>query len=447
MRSASESRRAAPSRPIRILLLEDVAATTEVVKAYLDAASGAALIESVDTLGAALEKLAHGAFDLVLADLNLPDSTGLDTLERLTKATDRLIIVLTAEEGQEVREAAIARGAYDFLNKSQLSRAALGRIVRLATMQANTFRSLRESEERFRSLTELSSDWYWEQDADLRFVATAGVTDARGGITPSAHMGKRRWELPNTDIVNQTWDEHRTILAERKPFHNLLLRRTDSRGEAHFVAVAGKAVFDARGTFCGYRGVASDVTVRVRAEEALQRANEQLEQLALHDPLTGLANRRKFAERFEYDMARAVRARTPLSLLMIDIDHFKAINDRHGHLAGDACLKALAALLAGSVRAVDLVARFGGEEFVVLLPEMSVAQSLVAAERMRFQVQAHPAGIGDGAPGVAVTVSVGAATSMGAALTLEEVLARADEAVYRAKRAGRNQVCAWVARS
>jgi len=320
-------------------------------------------------------------------------------------------------------------------------------IARDITERKRLEQALLESEARFRSLTELSSDWYWEQDAELRFVATQGVTDARGGITPAAHIGKRRWELPGTDVVQQTWDEHMAVLVERKPFRNLLLRRMASAGEVHFIAVAGKPIFDAHGTFCGYRGVASDVTARFRVEEALRQANEQLEQLALHDPLTGLANRRKLAERFEYDMARSVRARTPLSLLMVDIDHFKAINDRHGHLAGDVCLKALAALLAGSVREVDLVVRFGGEEFVALLPESSVAQSLEVAERMRCAVEEKPIGIGDGAPPVAVTVSVGAAASTGAALPLEELIARADEAVYRAKHAGRNQVCVEAART
>jgi diguanylate cyclase (GGDEF)-like protein len=191
----------------------------------------------------------------------------------------------------------------------------------------------------------------------------------------------------------------------------------------------------------GWVATHDDITERKRAEGALERANEQLAQLALHDPLTGLANRRKFVERFAYEMARADRIRTPPSLLMIDIDHFKAINDKHGHLAGDACLRAVAALLAQSVRAVDLVARFGGEEFVVLLPETSVDQSLIAAERMRFKVQAQPIGIGDGAPPVLVTISVGAASATGGASLLDEILARADEAVYRAKRAGRNQVC------
>ena len=430
------------AQPTRILLVEDVTATVEVVKAYLEAAPGAVIVEAVGTVGAALEKIARHAIDLIITDLNLPDSTGLETLDRLTRAAKCLIIVLTIEESAAVRDAAIARGAYDFLRKDRLNQASLSQIVRLATMQADTFRALRESEARFRSLTELSSDWYWEQDADMRFVNTAGVTDARGGITPGAHIGKCRWELPHTEIVNQTWEQHKALLAARKPFRDLLLRRTDIDGEAHFVSVAGKAIFDGLGAFRGYQGVASDITARVRAEEALQRANEQLGQLALHDPLTGLANRRKFAERFEYDMARSVRAHTPLSLLMIDIDHFKAINDQHGHLAGDGCLKALASLLTGSVRAVDLVARFGGEEFLVLLPEMSADQSLVAAERMRSQVQAHPVGNGESTVPLALTVSIGSATAAGSALTLEDLVARADEAVYRAKRAGRNQVCA-----
>src|SRR3954468_23690411 len=84
-------------------------------------------------------------------------------------------------------------------------------------------RALAESEARFRSLIELSSDWYWEQDAELRFVATGGKTDARGGITPEAHIGKRRWELPQTEIIGQTWEAHRAVLAARKPFRDVLL--------------------------------------------------------------------------------------------------------------------------------------------------------------------------------------------------------------------------------
>ena len=124
----------------RILLIEDALATAEIVKAYLNAATGTVLVETAGTLGAALERIAENTFDLVIADLNLPDSMGLETLDRLTQATDRLIIVLTVENDPALRETAIARVAYDFLHKSQLSRARLGQVVRLATMQANTFR-------------------------------------------------------------------------------------------------------------------------------------------------------------------------------------------------------------------------------------------------------------------------------------------------------------------
>src|SRR4051812_13442524 len=133
-------------------------------------------------------------------------------------------------------------------------------------MQANTFRSLRANEERSRSLAELSADWYWEQDAELRFVATGGATDARGGITPEAHVGKCRWELPGTEILNQTWEVHRAVLEARQPFYDLMLRRLGTGGEAHYISVSGKPIFDGQGGFCGYRGAAKDVTLRVQTD-------------------------------------------------------------------------------------------------------------------------------------------------------------------------------------
>jgi len=130
--------------PIRILLLEDTPTTTMIVTAYLDAVSPGAEVVAADTLAGALQSIGMGGFDLVLADLNLPDSTGLATLARLVDATDRLVIVITSDDDENLREACCSLGAYDFLHKTRMSRAALGRILRLATMQANTFRSLRE---------------------------------------------------------------------------------------------------------------------------------------------------------------------------------------------------------------------------------------------------------------------------------------------------------------
>ncbi len=146
---------------------------------------------------------------------------------------------------------------------------------------------VRESGERFRSLTELTADWYWEQDAELRFVATGGATDERGGITPEAHVGKCRWELPNTEIVNQTWDEHKAVLEARQPFHDLVLRRLGAGGETHYVSVSGRPIFGEQGSFCGYRGVARDITETKREEQLLKLEHTITRSLAEADSVSG----------------------------------------------------------------------------------------------------------------------------------------------------------------
>ena len=140
-------------------------------------------------------------------------------------------------------------------------------------------RALRESEQRFRALTELSSDWYWQQDAQLRFVSTSGASDARGGITPEAHVGLCRWELPRTEILGQTWDEHRRVLEARQPFQDLLLRRHGENGEMRYVSVNGQPFFDAQGAFAGYYGIAKDVTNRIVAELALRESEARFRSL------------------------------------------------------------------------------------------------------------------------------------------------------------------------
>src|SRR5712664_1519393 len=267
MQPTPDFKRARQLAAVRILLLEDDEAFAGLVRANLERAHWADLsIEHTATLRDALARLEGGGFDLVITDLNLPDSKGLETLESLMRATDRLILVLSGERDEGLREAAIDLGAYDLMSKDLLDRAELERLVRLAAMQANTFRSLRNSEARFRSLAELSSDWYWEQDAELRFVATGGATDARGGITPEAHVGKCRWELPSTEILNQTWDEHKAVLEARQPFYDLVLRRVGPGGDTHYISVSGRPTFDGKGSFCGYRGAAKDVTRRMQTD-------------------------------------------------------------------------------------------------------------------------------------------------------------------------------------
>jgi diguanylate cyclase (GGDEF)-like protein len=177
-------------------------------------------------------------------------------------------------------------------------------------------------------------------------------------------------------------------------------------------------------------------TARLRRENrALRRRVAALEVLATTDPLTGLANRRGLAEAWRRERALARRQAAPCSVLAIDLDHFKRINGRYGHPGGDRVLRAVAASLTASVRAEDLVARVGGDEFLVLVPHADLATAKAVAERVQAalrQMTLPPA------PGVRCTASIGAACRPPAGA--DELFAAADRALYRAKQRGRDRL-------
>lgn len=170
--------------------------------------------------------------------------------------------------------------------------------------------------------------------------------------------------------------------------------------------------------------------------EQLEEANRRLEEFSFLDALTDVANRRQFEQILDLEWRRAVRSGAPLSLLLADIDHFKAFNDNHGHQAGDRCLRDVATLLDSIVqRAGDQVARYGGEEFAAMLPETDAEGAEKIAERMRRAVESLETG------GGRVTISVGVATTLAREKTSpESLVAAADAALYDAKRAGRNTI-------
>ncbi|CAL94745.1 GGDEF domain-containing protein [Azoarcus olearius] len=179
-----------------------------------------------------------------------------------------------------------------------------------------------------------------------------------------------------------------------------------------------------------------------RAESALallRQANADLRRLAATDPLTGASNRRQFMATLASEWARARRERAPLALLALDIDHFKHINDRHGHPAGDHALKTFVSAAAGLLRPGDVIGRIGGEEFAIVLPGTQAADAHGIAERIRHGVEALALDI-DGVP-VALTVSVGVAVSGPSCTEPGDLLKEADRRLYEAKNAGRNRVC------
>ena len=203
-----------------------------------------------------------------------------------------------------------------------------------------------------------------------------------------------------------------------------------------------------------YRAV--EVLIRVRAQlraaEELAKArtvvetlettiadNRRLEELATTDPLTRALNRRALADRLAIEMDRAKRYGSELTILLIDIDFFKRINDSWGHLAGDEVLRQIAARIQAAVRTVDIVARYGGEEFVIILPETSTHGATTFAERLRMGIAAHEFAAGGAI--IRLTVSIGLSTFPAVDIaSADDFFARADAAMYRAKQDGRNQV-------
>lgn len=186
-----------------------------------------------------------------------------------------------------------------------------------------------------------------------------------------------------------------------------------------------------------YVGAAALVGLLLMLFARLDRLHIKLTHLSYADGLTGLANRRRFMEVLEAELVRQARSGHELCLLLIDADHFKDINDHHGHHAGDAVLRELATILMASVRApADLSARLGGEEFAVVLPDTRLDEARRVAERLREQVATHV--FEDRQTRLRVTISIGLVAARG--LNLGMLLQRADEALYRAKQTGRNRV-------
>lgn len=186
----------------------------------------------------------------------------------------------------------------------------------------------------------------------------------------------------------------------------------------------------------------------IAAQAALAISNARLHaqtvELSFTDPLTGIANRRSLFVRLEQELVRALRFGDALSLLMIDLDHFKDVNDAHGHAAGDRMLHGVAQTLRNSVRKVDLVGRFGGEEFCVVLPRVALAEALEVAEKLRRAIESEPFVALDDRPPLHITISVGVASYGPGVTDASTLLDRSDEALYAAKRKGRNNVAPSV---
>jgi two-component system cell cycle response regulator len=196
----------------------------------------------------------------------------------------------------------------------------------------------------------------------------------------------------------------------------------------------------------------NEMLARVRTQIRRKRFSDRLRdsvqmtmEMAITDGLTGLHNRRYLERHLSTLVGQAVARGRPLSVMVLDIDHFKAINDTHGHLVGDAVLREFAERLRRAVRGIDLACRFGGEEFVVAMPETDVSLAVLVGERIRERISAEAFAIGAGLAPIGVTVSIGISTLGSPTDTVHSLLQRGDEALYRAKHTGRNRVVSAAA--
>jgi len=424
--------------------------------------------------------------------------------------------------------------------------------------QINTLRrKLRESEVRFRSLTEMSSDFYWESDAEHRLTQRASADKKLSTVSvfrQGAQIGERRWDIPYLSPDEAGWRAHRAVLDAHQPFRDFELSRRGVDGTERHISISGDPVFDASGAFKGYRGVGTDITARKRSEQALRDSAEKLrlfadnvpamtvswdedlrcrfankvfteffrvavediigkhvrevlgeevyreieghfvqvlqghpvtyqrtrklpngesryleikllpqigdhgkvlgcfsvttditehklveeriQRVAHHDSLTGLPNRLLFNDRLNQAISLAKRDSRQFALLYLDLDRFKPVNDTLGHTAGDELLQAAAARIRHQVRESDTVARVGGDEFIVILPDIArreeaetVAKKIIAALAAPFQLVNQKQSVDIG-------ISIGIAAYPADAGDADALVKAADAAMYSAKQAG-----------
>ncbi|HET6522708.1 MAG TPA: diguanylate cyclase, partial [Geminicoccaceae bacterium] len=285
-------------------------------------------------------------------------------------------------------------------------------------------RALAAGEARFRDFAEVSSDWFWEMDENLRFSLVSERLEAVTGLRPDSVVGRTRWEFAGVDPDAATWRRHREDLEARRPVRGFRYARALPDGRTIHFSVSGKPVFDERGAFRGYRGTGTDVTAEVEAQARLR-------QLSLYDALTGLPNRVLLAERIEHALAGLRRHGGLVAVLCLDIDRFKQVNDTLGHAAGDLLLKAAAERLLACVRETDTVARLGGDEFAVVQAGLAapadaeaLCRRVLACFEAPFALDGHEAFVG-----TSIGVALAPADGAGPAALLKH----ADIALYRAK--------------
>ena len=313
--------------------------------------------------------------------------------------------------------------------------------------RVTTEEALRESEVRFRLIAENGSDVVSLHDTSGRVIYVSPSCERVLGFLPEEMLRMAPFAITHPDDGDRL-QRHFGQLTRAEPVTSIQCRMLHKTGKHIWLDMMWRAVFNREGKVVRLQASSRDITERKeyerRLEEAqkklkvqqerLVEANQRLEQLAAMDGLTGLKNRRAFEDRLVEEVARTRRHGHPLSLVLLDIDHFKSYNDTFGHPKGDEVLRNVGRLLSHTMRDTDFAARYGGEEFAIILPNTDTEGSQQVAERLRQVIE------GATWDDRAITASVGVASFSRAIGTAELLLEHADKALYRSKETGRNRV-------
>ncbi|MFN7457158.1 MAG: diguanylate cyclase [Gemmatimonas sp.] len=485
----------------RILVADDDEAVLESV-AWLLQENGYDVVPANGGVSC-IEQLEKRAPDLILLDILMPDADGCQLLERI-KGDDRWrdlpVLMLSAQPPEEASVKSLGLGAADFIRKPYRPKEVLARVqaqLRMGALLRSTRAALMRTEEQLvRAQQDADSrrklvDILHEVTGDLSVselfhllvrraaralgVSHCSVVLARPGEPQATVVAA--FENPGLQHLPVQLERYPELKAALDSGQPVLVEDLDTHplyeGVRHVWGIEGLevpirsvialpfsidrgqyGVFLVRRTRDQERFGPADLefaqAVITAAVAVIQRAqmvestmadNARLEQLAQTDPLTQLLNRRALTERIAAEMERTLRYDSTMALLMIDLDHFKRVNDTYGHLVGDDVLRDVAPLLSDTIRTADIVARYGGEEFLVLLPETDDAGAESFADRIRRAIETHPFASDSLPEPLRLTASIGVAVYPAARIeSVEDLFARADAALYRAKADGRNRV-------
>ena len=450
----------------RILVVDDVHANIKLMEARLMAEYFQVL--TANTGRDALEICENGQCDIVLLDVMMPEMDGFEVCRRLKanpKTAHIPVVMVTALDHPEDRVKGLEAGAEDFLTKQVNDLALITRVKSLVRLKLLT------DELRLRATT--GRDLGVEEMLDPKVIGTQRekarvlVVDDRPSsyerivkflavehsvaVIPDPHEALFRAADEDFDAA--------VISLSLSDFDSLRLcsqLRSLERTRMLPILIVSESDQDAGVLRALELGVndyirrpidRKELLARMRTQIKRKRYNEMLRdsvqatiEMAVTDSLTGLHNRRYLDGHLAGLFDKALGREKPLSLIICDLDRFKSINDEYGHDVGDEVIREFAVRVRKNVRNLDLACRFGGEEFVVVMPDTDIALARIVAERIRLEIATHPFIVKDGAAQLPVTVSLGVSTLESANDTPEKMMKRADVALYNAKRAGRNQV-------